>query len=125
MKKSLLKYALAHSRSKLIHHPWYRHRKCHFSYIVIDNQIKSFGMNRGGVPPLSYNDFSGVHSEVDAWNRLRADVRGKEIECINIRLNRSLQARMSHPCCHCQAFLSKHGCTKIWFTNELGIFEKF
>jgi len=125
MKNSLIREAIRISRRALPTHPWFRHRKCHFSFVVQNNKIIEWGMNRQGNPPASYPDFAAIHSEIDAYSKARGIMNhGQGFEIINIRLNRQGLLKLSAPCERCGPFIQAIGCSHVYFSTNMGSFAK-
>lgn len=95
----------------------------HYSFIIQDNKIIEWGMNRDGSPFIhGYHDSSKIHSEVDAFRKARGLLDPKKpFEILNIRLNKTNQLRNSKPCKCCFSFIKAMGASKIYFSTDVGI----
>ena len=127
MKKSILRECLRISIEKNtpLLHPEYGNFH-HFSFIIQYNRIVSWSTNRNsGKPPIKYGYTSihKSHSEFDAYRQARKLLLQRRWECVNIRLNKSNELRMSAPCKCCSKFLYLNGCTKVYFTTQDGFAE--
>lgn len=127
MKKSLLRQCLCHAQNHIKKHP--RRTYFHYSFIVQNNKIIEWGINKTSNPPIHYgynknhDDGSGnlsIHAEISAWKKAKDLLCDAPWECINIRLTRCGDVRMSKPCPCCQAFLRAQGCAKFYFTTGAG-----
>lgn len=126
MKKSLLDEAYRIACSKLADHPERQHY-AHFTFIVRDNQIVEWATNNAHIPPKHYGYASRIkgamtktHSEIMAYRRARRILGKRSFQMINIRLNRSYQLRLSKPCVCCHAIMKEMGCTKVYYSSEVG-----
>jgi hypothetical protein len=127
MKRNILRECLRIAREKLPRHPQYSFYP-HFSFIVQDNKLVEWATNTAGTPPvhLGYearimDGSAKTHAEFNAWRRARGIiVADKPFECVNIRLNKRGEMRMSAPCSCCHSFLCELGCTSCYFTNDDG-----
>lgn len=129
MKKALLDQILRQCYRELPKHPQLEHF-AHWTYLVQDNKIISYGVNRHHEPPKKFGyhnvsiSFKGEafrpkwHSELDAVKRCRGNVRG--CTAVNVRLNKSGQVRMSMPCAACRNLLYVTNVKKVYFTTEFG-----
>lgn len=125
MKKTLIQEAVRIAKQALPTHPWFIHRKCHFSFIVQNNKILEWGMNRQGNPPKAYPNFAAIHSEIDAFRKAKGIMNHNiGFEIINIRLNRQGQLRLSAPCERCGPFIKAIGCTHVHFSTNMNTFAK-
>ena len=94
----------------------------HYSFIVQQEKIVGFGMNRRSSPLtlLGYPDYSKMHSEIDAYFKVKGILeKNKSFEVVNIRLTKTNKIVMSQPCKCCYKILEKSGCSKIWFTTAI------
>lgn len=130
MKKTILRDALRIAREKLGNHPQLDHFP-HYSFIVQGNKIIEWATNSNGVPPvhLGYHKrLSPIeevtpksHAEFNAWKKAKGILNQNDsFECINIRLNKNGEMKMSAPCSCCKNFLLEMGCTSFHFTTESG-----
>lgn len=114
------------SRS-LLHIPDAKNR--HFSFITLRNRIVSMGWNDGykthpRARLLGYR-FDTAHSELNAFLNYRGDLDLlKKCSLVNVRVNRFKDVRIARPCVHCEKWISGLGFNEIWYTNEVGVFEK-
>ena len=104
----------------------------HFSFIVMENKIIEYGMNRIHVPPKHFGydkRMKGwdkgytprLHSELDAYRRAKGLIMNHEFEMINIRLcNDGKMLKISCPCNVCQEWLPSVGCKKLAFSVDTG-----
>lgn len=131
MKKSLLFQALNIAKRELNTHPEY-HNYCHWSFVVVKNQIIEWATNHKGIPPiyfgynkrLSEGNFAKTHSELAAYKRAKGILGKNNFGIINIRLNRKGDIRNSSPCICCSSFLKEVGCSEIYYSNN-NDFHKF
>lgn len=129
MKKSLLKQAHQIALSKLTLHPEY-HNYIHYSFVIQENKIVEWGVNSNKVPPVHYGyqhrikgDKFGPksHSEIEAFRKARGLLDlNKKFEMINIRLNKSKELRISKPCSCCHELLMALGCSKFYYSSDIG-----
>jgi deoxycytidylate deaminase len=95
----------------------------HFSFIIQDNTIISWGYNRRGQvhKKFGYKWYSNIHSEVDAYGKaLKRLDKSKAWSIINIRLNNQLETMLSSPCECCEQFISILGCNRVLFSTVEG-----
>jgi hypothetical protein len=126
MKKSLLKLALHTANKMLYKHPQFNHY-IHFAFLVQNEKIISIGKNHLGIPPkhLGYhkriNDVPKTHAEWDAYKKGKGLLdKSKPFECINIRLNKKGELKLSKPCCCCYDVLKELGCKKFYYSWDNG-----
>jgi hypothetical protein len=127
MKTALLNEALRIANRSLHTHPEYDHY-CHWAFIIQNNSLVEYGTNDSGIPPihLGYNErvsWSNAkrHAEFNAYRRAKGLlIPNKSFECINVRLNRNNQIKLSAPCSCCGNFLKDSGCSHVHFTTDFG-----
>lgn len=92
----------------------------HFSFIIQNNKIIGYGMNRRGEPIISlgYAEWGKIHSEFDAYQQVKGIMSNGAFTVINFRLSKSGELRDSTPCNCCYNFMKKMGCTEIWFSTS-------
>lgn len=95
----------------------------HYSFIIQDNKLLEWGMNRTGDPYiLGYHPDSFIHSETDAYRKAKGLLDPKKpFEVLNIRLNKNNELRNSKPCPCCYGFIKAMGASKIYFSTDIGI----
>lgn len=128
MKKNILKECLriAKSENNIEKHSQYQ---CfsHWSFIVQDSKIVGYGKNRVGdsfYSGFGYEHMAKIHSEADAYRKVKGILsKNKPFLCINIRLNRQDELRISKPCRACYKLLRFTGCDTVWYSTDLG-FER-
>lgn len=128
MKKKLLTEAMRISKEKNRpgNHPRWGTGKQHFTFIIQDNKILEWGVNRDGdaLIQFGYSEFSDIHSETDAYRKAKGIIdKAKGFDVINVRLNNQNDVRLSRPCPCCMNFLKSLGANQIWYTTLDG-FEK-
>lgn len=129
MKKSILRKLICECRNKIETHPE-KDNYIHWSFLIIDNIIVSSGINISCEPPVYYGYHQHVdktfipkiHSELSAILKLKKKI--KNFTCINIRLNKSGETRLSMPCKKCIKILKKFHCKNVFFTMEKNKWEK-
>lgn len=127
MKKILLRECHRIALQKMDGHPQHDNYM-HYTFIVQENKILEYAMNTPSEPPkhLGYherirNGSPKAHSEFNAFRRAKGLLnQQKSFDCINIRLNKKGDLRMSAPCVCCTNFLSSFGCRDCFFTTEEG-----
>ena len=120
MKRKLLQEALQRALEILPRHPEYENYK-HYSFLIQDNKIVGFGLNRKGSPYPSYQDHCKIHSETDCYKQVKGILqKNKVFSIINLRLGKSGQLKNSRPCPCCFNFLRSVGCREVWFSTEVG-----
>lgn len=128
MRKSLLKDALKIARVKLPHHPEFC-KYPHYSFIIQDNKIVEWGVNRSSLaPPIHYGycslykDDDGfipkMHAEINAYQKAKGILNLNKFEMINIRLSRKGFTRCSAPCKCCYVLLKELGCKKFYYSAD-------
>jgi tRNA(Arg) A34 adenosine deaminase TadA len=129
VKKSLLEEAYRIAIKNLENHPEYEHY-AHFSFVVRGNQIIEWATNNAHTPPKHFGYGARIkgakpktHSEIMAYKRARRLIGRSNFELINIRLNRSRQMRMSKPCVCCHDIMTALGCTKFYYSSEVGFLK--
>jgi len=111
----------------------------HWTFLIKDNRIISYGVNRPVEPPRCFgyhnffskekpltNEKTGIvtplipklHSELDAFRRCKQDSRG--CIAVNVRLNKTGQERLSAPCLTCAKLLYANKVKKVFFTTNVG-----
>ena len=124
MKKTIFREVLRIAMEKNtpeLHPEW--GRKHHFTFIIQNNKIIEYGVNRPGPPPpRGYNmEFGKIHSEIDAFRKAKGILDpNKPFEVVNLRLNKQNQLRMSKPCTCCSAFLQTLNCNSIYYSTDTG-----
>jgi len=104
--------------------------KKHFTFITRKNNILALGLNRPfkthPTAKLHGYRYSGIHSELDAINRLPYGTDFKRCYLINMRLsadslkrNRPI-LRMSKPCPKCLPWILGMGFRDVLYTDDSG-----
>jgi tRNA(Arg) A34 adenosine deaminase TadA len=125
MKNTILRECLRIARSKNTPelHPEFYHFP-HYSFIVEANKIVAWGTNRhSGTlnPHWGYTTKHKTHAETAAYQKAKGILsHSKTFECVNIRLNKLGELRLSKPCMCCHNFLSSLGCKIVYFSTEQG-----
>lgn len=122
MKRTILEecHRIALSNIKQKKHPQWSCYK-HFSFVIQDNKIVEWGMNRSAEPLIGYPSHGKLHSECDAYFKARGLLdNSKPFIVVNIRMGTMGQLKLSKPCACCQQFLKRLNCREIWFSTELG-----
>ncbi len=95
---------------------------------VGENSIKTHVINRRN----NKNKFNlaekGSCSELQAVLKLKNQrnfVDWKKLSIVNLRINKDNNFCMSRPCSFCQSMLKYFNCRNVYFTNELGKFQKY
>lgn len=127
MKKTILKECLRIAREKNNEtHPEWKNYP-HYAFIVQYNRIIEWSTNRTG-PPVSQNGYdpkTKIHAEFDAYRKSKGILeRNDPFECVNIRLNRQSELKLSAPCKVCISFLQKQNCSVIYYTTNEETIEK-
>lgn len=125
MKKSLLTDALRIVSAKFKNHT---EKYIHFSFIVQENKIIEYGVNRHTLPAKHWgydkkcNDSTFVpklHSEIDVYQRAKGLLnRNRHFNIINVRVNKEGKLRISKPCICCYNLLKELGCKDFYYTNN-------
>jgi tRNA(Arg) A34 adenosine deaminase TadA len=123
MKKTILTECWRIACEKVDKHP--QKRFIHFSFIVENNKILAYGINKDASPPVHFgynqkHNFPKLHSEIDCYKKAKGLLNNKSFEIVNIRLNRTLEMRLSKPCACCYALMKEMGCTRFYFSSEVG-----
>lgn len=129
MKKSLLDEVLNIARRNIQKHREYGHF-LHFSFVIQCNKLVEWGMNNKRVP-ARHNGYHNriqdldyhpkTHSEVDAWKKAKGILnKKKSFQMINIRLNKKGELRNSRPCECCFEILQAMGCSKFYYSSQIG-----
>lgn len=126
MKKTIIRECLRFAISKIKdgEHPYVVNNKFHFSFIIQNNKVVEYGMNRLGkiAKMYGYDDKTEIHAEFDAYRKARGILdKNRPWEVLNVRSNRAGQIRNSAPCVCCLCYLRELGCSGIWFTTDLGV----
>jgi len=122
MKRKLLYECVERAYEYLTKHPQYNCYK-HYSFIIQNNKIVGFGMNRVGTPLTIYKDHCKIHSETDAYFQVKGIMDKAEFDVVNIRMDKQGSLKNSKPCLCCYNFLKNCGCRNIWFSNEIGFLK--
>lgn len=129
MKKALLELATQIAQKNLVNHPEYKHY-AHFAFIIKDNQIVDWATNNSSPPPKHFGYEKRIqgaqaktHAELAAWKKARRIIGSGSFQIINIRLNRSRELRMSMPCVCCNEIMREMGCTKFYYSSEIGFLK--
>lgn len=122
MKKALLADCIRIAQDKLLDHPQYEHFP-HWSFGIWQGKIIATGINRGHEPAKLFgyhrpNFVPKLHSELDCILKCRRSLR--DLDIVNVRLNRKGEARLSMPCRRCRELLSVMEIKNIYFTTESG-----
>jgi deoxycytidylate deaminase len=101
----------------------------HFSFICRRNTVYSIGWNNcNKTHPLAYKHnykFNAIHSELHAIIKFNCRIRDFSKFCvINVRLDKYNKVRMSKPCHTCQKLLYHFGVKNVWYSNNVGLFDK-
>lgn len=124
MRKRILKQCLdiaIKNNTEEKHPEWGNYH--HFSFIIQDNKIVEWGVNRVGDPltHFGYSPLSKIHAENDAMRKAKGILdKNKPFECVNIRLSKQNELKVSAPCECCYNFLKILGCKKAYFTTPVG-----
>jgi deoxycytidylate deaminase len=141
VKKILLVEAVRVSREKFSSHP--QKEFIHYSFIVQGNRILGYGVNRSADPLIHWGyrcDRSDelphrrhrrweeyrpkIHAEIDDYRKVKSIIdHNKGFDIINIRLNRKGELRDSKPCKSCFHLLTELGCSKFWYSSEIGFLK--
>ena len=124
--------------SKLKNHPEIDHYP-HFSFVIQDNAIVAYGVNRNTTSPIHYGYQpravpprvkaaleikpyqAKLHSEVSAFRKARGILNHrKPWVMVNVRLNRAGRLRLSRPCPPCYAIITALGCRKFYYSHDNG-----
>jgi hypothetical protein len=122
MKKKLLSECVRRSKQLLPNHRHQNNYK-HFSFLVQNNKIISYGFNLNGerFNGFGYPEYSKKHSEQTVYFKGKGLLkRNISFEIVNVRLNKNSKIKISRPCKCCISFLKFLGCSTVWFTTELG-----
>jgi hypothetical protein len=130
MKPNILIEALKEARRMLPRHPQFQYYP-HFTFLYQNGQLISCGKNTGHEPPkhLGYHArLNGgkpkVHSEFQSFKKARRRLNLNEsFVCVNIRLNKKSEAKLSKPCDCCYNFLKALGCNRFYYTGKNGDWE--
>lgn len=126
MKKTIIRECLrfAVSKIKAGEHPYVVNNKFHFAFVIQNNKVIEYGMNRLGKlgKMHGYDDKTEIHAEFDAYRKARGILdKNRSWEVFNVRSNRVGEIRNSAPCVCCLRYLRELGCSGIWFTTNEGI----
>ena len=121
MRQRILSDCIKIARQQNEKHPQYGYFH-HWTFIVQNNKIIGIGKNRLG-NPIYYNfgftNRSKIHSELDAYKKTKGIIdKNTPFYCVNIRLNRIGDLRLSKPCDCCQRFLIFAGCSGVWHSTS-------
>ena len=94
----------------------------HYTFIVQNNKILEYGINRRGNPLTEYGypGYGKIHSENDAYRKSKGLLGSGKWEAVNIRLSKKGLLRMSLPCPCCVSYLKEFGCTAVTATTDHG-----
>ena len=98
----------------------------HFAFIIQDNKIIEWATNKKAEPLIlkGYTEAMKRHAEPEAYRKAKGILdKDRHFECLNIRLNKQSQLKLSKPCQCCYRFLSALNCSKVYFSTEVGIAE--
>lgn len=99
----------------------------HFAFILNKSKIVSIGRNSRKSHPINqkygYFDGSGLHAEACAVIK-SGDIDHSKHVLVTFRIDRNDQIAMGKPCKHCQKLLRDVAFKEIYYSNELGEFEK-
>jgi deoxycytidylate deaminase len=121
MKASLMEYCIRTVKSKHNStHPCWKYKAQHYSFIIVNDEVISMGMNRPANVPkhFGYPKSAMLHAEVDAYRRARHRIGHREFEIFNVRLGKDKTVKMSAPCPACMNLMFANGCTKIYYTTD-------
>lgn len=131
MKQRLLSQAHAMAVDKLPRHPLFdTDSQLHFSFIVVDGSILTYGMNNHAVPERHWGyerlnrGWGGyrasTHAELAAFKRARGLHKSDEFDLINVRLGAGYRLLLSAPCIVCRSWLGAVGCRRVTFSVDGG-----
>jgi len=99
----------------------------HFAFILNKSKIVSIGRNSRKSHPINqkygYFDGSGLHAEACAVIKSGKIDHSKHV-LVTFRIDRNDKIAMGKPCKHCQKLLKDVAFKEIYYSNELGEFEK-
>ncbi len=124
MKKSILRECVRIAKEKNtpeLHPEWGNFH--HYSFIVQKNILVGWSTNRPAsrvnAKLLGYRDKTKGHSEYESYSRVKGLLDKRYFfECVNIRLNRFSEFRLSRPCECCNNFLYSAGCSRIFYSVD-------
>jgi len=113
MKRTIIRDCLRLAREKNAAHP---EKFKHYTFIVQDNKVLEWGVNRFGDPLLShgYPEYGKIHSENDAYRKAKGLLKDTVWEAINIRLSKKRELRTAIPCACCSAYFKTLGYSVVW-----------
>ena len=126
LKKKLINLCLKIAEDKLNKHPSFKSYP-HYSFIIQNNKLIGHGVNRAVEPPRHWgyhthkdvNYLPKLHSELDAWQRVKGILDDRDFEIVNIRLNRRSELMLSAPCKNCYSLLTELGCRTFWYSTNI------
>ena len=120
MNRNLIRHCLQIARDRLHNHPHYDRGFIHFSFLIVNNNVLEIGVNRRADVPIhyGYEEYSNLHSEVDAYRKSRGLIGNDSFEIFNVRLNKSGELRNSKPCPNCAYLLNQLGCERFFYTTD-------
>jgi deoxycytidylate deaminase len=118
-----------------------QNKRCHhFSFILTKGKIVSIGENVAKthtknlknpsvsrINGMNYSNQKHTCSEFLAMTKLKnkTNILAKKCTMVNIRLGKNGQICNSRPCISCQSLLQYFDLRDIYYSTDLGTFEKF
>lgn len=103
----------------------------HYAFAIKKNKIIAIGKNKPDFPSQlaaklarlykieKWVRYPYLHAETDLLQQLQPDEISKQIEILNLRINRHGQFRFCKPCINCQKVLDTHNLHKISWSKNL------
>jgi len=99
----------------------------HFAFILKRNKIITIGKNSKKTHPINqkygYFQGTGLHAEACAVIR-SGNVDHSKHTLVTFRIDRNENVAMGKPCEHCQKLLKDVAFKEVYYSNELGEFQK-
>lgn len=101
----------------------------HFSFILRKNKVLSFGWNLiTKTSPLCWRykyEYPYIHSESMAIRNFQdIPIALSKCDLVNVRIGKRGNIAMAKPCDDCMRLLAAFAFRDVYFTNELGEFQK-
>ena len=65
-----------------------------------------------------------IHAEMTAYKKAKGLLNKKKFSCVNIRLGKDAETKLSKPCHCCISWLCNVGCVEVWYSVKEDKWEK-
>lgn len=129
MNKKLIRECLRIAEDFHPRHPL-RDTFSHYSFIFQNNSMLGWGINVNAIPPIHFGYgkriqnfpfLPKIHAELNCYNKVKGILNPRyNWICVNIRLNKLNEMKISQPCSVCATWMKALGCSKVYFSTDIG-----